>query len=124
MDDTTGTEFAVDFFTDLDQSDVTKDMDYKLAFKQAVTRMGSGGGAARAPMKHLDVAAVDYVCLLSQDCDEFPDTGYIRGEGDDEESRSVNNDKGKFEMESFRHLGFVLEYNGKSISECIEKYPV
>jgi hypothetical protein len=30
--------------------------------------------------------------------------------------------KGKFEMESFRHLGFVLEYNGKSISEGIEKH--
>ncbi len=87
----------------------------KFAFKQAVARMGSGGGAARAPMKHLAAGAVDYVCLLSQDGDEFPDTGYIRGEGDDGESRSVNNDKGKFEMESFRHLGFVLEYNGKLI---------
>jgi hypothetical protein len=44
------------------------------------------------------------------------------GQGDDEESRSLSNDEGKFEMESFRHLGFVLEYNGKSISECIEKH--
>jgi hypothetical protein len=44
------------------------------------------------------------------------------GEGDDEVSRSVNNDKGKFEMESFRQLGFVLECNGKSISECIENH--
>jgi hypothetical protein len=65
VDDTTATEFAVDFFTALDQSDVTKDMDYKLAFKQAIARMGSGGGAARAPMKHprLPAGAVDYVCL-------------------------------------------------------------
>jgi hypothetical protein len=79
VDDTTATEFAVNFFTALDQSDVTKDMDYKLAFKQAVARMGSGGGAARAPMKHLAAGGVDYVCLLSQDGDEFPETGYIRG---------------------------------------------
>ncbi len=43
-------------------------------------------------------------------------------EGDDEESRSVNNAKGIFEMESFRHLGFVLEYNGKSIGVVIEKH--
>jgi hypothetical protein len=48
VDDTTATEFAVNFFTALDQSDVTKDMDYKHAFEQAVARMGSGGGAARA----------------------------------------------------------------------------
>ncbi len=60
--------------------------------------------------------------LLSQDCDEFPDTGYIRGEGDDKESRPVNHDKGKFDMESFRHLGFVLEFNGKLISEGIERH--
>jgi hypothetical protein len=37
-------------------------------------------------------------------------------------ARSLSNDKGNFEMESFRHLSFVLEYNGKSISECIEKH--
>jgi hypothetical protein len=121
-DDTTATEFSVNFFTALDQSDVTKDMDYKHAFGQAVARIDSDGGAARAPRKHLAAGAVDYVCLLSQDDDEFPDTGYIRGEGDDGESRSVDNDKGKFEMECFGHLGFVLEYNGKSISECIEKH--
>jgi hypothetical protein len=86
VDDTTATEFAVSFFTALDQSDVTKDMDYKHAFEQAVERMGPGGGAARAPMKQLAAGAVDYVCLLSQDGDEFPGTGYIREEGDDEES--------------------------------------
>ena len=53
-------------------------------------RTGSGGGAARAPMKHLAAGAVDYVCLLSQDGDEFPDTGYNRGKGDDEESSRVS----------------------------------
>ena len=57
---------------------MTKDMDYKHAFEQAVARMGFGGGAARAPMKHLAAGAVDYVRLLSQDDDKFPDTGYIR----------------------------------------------
>jgi hypothetical protein len=76
----------LNFFTALDHSYVTTDMDYKLAFEQAVARMGSGGGASRAPMKHLAAGAVDYVCLISQDGDEFPDTGYIGGEGDDEES--------------------------------------
>ena len=121
VDDTTSTEFVVDFFKTLDQSDVTKDMDYKFALSKPLLAWALAE-AQRAPMKHLDAGAVDYVCLLSQDCDEFPDTGYIRGEGDDEESRSVNNDKGKFEMESCRHLGFVLEYNGKLISEGIEKH--
>jgi len=28
--------------------------------------------------KHLAAGAVDFVCLLSPDDDEFPDTGYIR----------------------------------------------
>jgi hypothetical protein len=123
VEDTTATEFSVNFFTALDQSNVTKNMDYKLAFQQAVARMGSGGGAARAPMTHLAAGAVDYVCFLSHDGhDEFPDTGYNQGKGEYEESRSMNNDKGKFETESFRHLGFVLEYNGKSINDCIEDH--
>jgi hypothetical protein len=77
VDDTTANEFAVNFFTALDQSDVTKGMDYKYAFEQAVARMDRGAGAARAAMKHLAASAVDYVCLLSQDGDKFPDTGYI-----------------------------------------------
>ena len=34
----------------------------------------------------------------------------------------MNNDKGKFEMECFGHLGFVFKYNGKSISEGIKKH--
>jgi hypothetical protein len=81
VNDTTATEFSVNFFTVVDQSEVTKDMHYKRTFKQAVARMGSGGGAARASMKHLAAGAVDYVCLLSQDGDEFPVTGYTRGAG-------------------------------------------
>jgi hypothetical protein len=86
VDDTTATDFAVNFFKAFDHLYVTTGMYYKLAFKQAVARMGSGGGAARATIKHLAAGAVDYVCLLSQDGDEFPGTGYIREEGDDEES--------------------------------------
>ena len=85
VDDTTSTEFVVDFFKTLDQSDVTKDMDYKFALSKPLLAWALAE-AQRAPMKHLDAGAVDYVCLLSQDCDEFPDTGYIGGEGDDEES--------------------------------------
>jgi hypothetical protein len=82
----------VDFFTALDQSDVTKKMDYKLAFQQAVARMKELVGGSRGqnrgiadpiygPIeKHLAAGAVDFVCLLSPspDGDEFPDTGYIR----------------------------------------------
>jgi hypothetical protein len=42
-------------------------------------RIGSGGGDARAKAKHLAVGAVDYVCLLSDSVNLFPDTGHIRG---------------------------------------------
>ena len=43
----------------------------------------SGGGATRAAQKHLAVGAVDYVRLLSEHGDEFPDTGHIR-QGEEE----------------------------------------
>jgi len=51
--------------------------------------MDSGGGAARVTQRHLALGAVDYVCLLSQDGDEFPETGHIRVsrvQGDAQES--------------------------------------
>jgi hypothetical protein len=47
VDDTTATNFAVDFFKSLNQSDVTKKMDYKLAFQQAVVRMKEHVGGSR-----------------------------------------------------------------------------
>ena len=58
-------------------------MDYKLAFQQAVARMkelvgGSRGQNRGIVEKHLAAGAVDFVCLLSPDGNEFPDTGYIR----------------------------------------------
>jgi CHAT domain-containing protein len=75
VQDTTAKTFAVDFYSCLNQQE--QGQDYRRAFEQAVARMDSGGGAARAPQKHLARGAVDYVCLLSKDGDEFPDTGHI-----------------------------------------------
>jgi len=70
-----------DFYRSLDQQ--AQGHDYARAFQQAVARMASGSSAARAPRKHLATGAVDYVCLLSECGNEFPDTGHIRqGEGE------------------------------------------
>ena len=75
VQDTTAKRFALDFYGSLDQQ--SHGHDYSRAFQQAVARMGSDGSAARAPKKHLAAGAVDYVCLLSEHGDEFPDTGHI-----------------------------------------------
>jgi hypothetical protein len=63
--------------------------DLKLAFWHAINHMDWGGGAARAPQRHLAEGAVDYVCLLSIDGKQFPETGHIRG---DTQSLPVEND--------------------------------
>jgi hypothetical protein len=40
--------------------------------------MASGGGGFRRMLEpHEDPCAVDYVCLLSKDWDEYPQTGHI-----------------------------------------------
>ena len=76
VQDTTAKRFALDFYASLNQQE--QGQDYGRAFEQAVARMDSGGGAARIPQKHLAAGAVDYVCLLSESGDRFPDTGHIR----------------------------------------------
>ena len=91
VDDDTAREFALEFYRCLDQQDPSQAKDYKLAFRQAVARMGSGGGAARrGPQKHLAAGAVDYVCLLSEAGDEFPNSGRVRGLSEEEESDTRN----------------------------------
>jgi hypothetical protein len=76
--DNTATNFALQFYKSLKEQGQQRN--YKLAFQHAVARMDLGGGAARHGMKHLAAGAVDYVCLLSDDGDEFPDTGFIRAD--------------------------------------------
>jgi hypothetical protein len=76
VQDMTAKRFALDFYASLNQQE--QGQDYGRAFEQAVARMDSGGGAARIPQKHLAAGAVDYVCLLSESGDRFPDTGHIR----------------------------------------------
>ena len=66
------------FYDSLNGRDQTRPRDYQRAFEHAAARIGSGGGGARAKAKHLAVGAVDYVCLLSENGDLFPDTGRIR----------------------------------------------
>jgi hypothetical protein len=73
VQDMTAKRFALDFYASLNQQEQGRN--YGRAFEQAVARMDSGGGAARAPKKHLAAGAVDYVCLLSESGDRFPDTG-------------------------------------------------
>jgi len=90
VDDNTAREFALEFYRSIDQQDRAQATDFKRAFRQAVARMGIGGGSARAAMKHLARGAVDYVCLLSEDGDEFPSTGRIRGLSEEEECDTRN----------------------------------
>ena len=89
VDDTTATDFAVNFFTVLDMSGKKKGIrDYKLAFHQAAVRIlqphrdplnrGICYPISGPEEKHLAAGAVDVVCLLSHAGDEFPATGYIR----------------------------------------------
>jgi hypothetical protein len=100
----------------LNEQDPTRPRDYPRAFQHAVARIGSGGGAARAPAKHLAAGAVDYVCLLSESGDRFPDTGHIRqGQDCDSDSRQFGPAKdkehwaalaGQQELLMLRELGF------------------
>ncbi len=82
--DSTASKFTIEFYASFEEN-----KNYKLAFRHAVNRMDWGGGAARAPQRHLARGAVDYVCLLSIDGNEFPETGHIR---DDTQSLPVEND--------------------------------
>jgi hypothetical protein len=94
VQDMTAKRFALDFYASLNQQE--QGQDYGRAFEQAVARMDSGGGAARIPQKHLAAGAVDYVCLLSESGDRFPDTGHIRqGQDFDSDSRQFGPPKDK-----------------------------
>ena len=98
VQDDTAREFALQFYASLNEQDPTQPRDYQRAFQHAVARIGSGsgGGAARAPKKHLAAGAVDYVCLLSASGDRFPDTGHIRqGKACDSNSRQFGPAVGK-----------------------------
>jgi hypothetical protein len=116
VQDDTAREFALQFYASLNEQDPTQLRDYPRAFQHAVARIGSGGGAARAKAKHLAVGAVDYVCLLSESGDRFPDTGHIRqGQDGDSDSRQFGPPKdkehwaalaGQQELLMLRELGF------------------
>jgi hypothetical protein len=76
VQDVTAKRFALDFYASL--KDQGQARDYKLAFLQAVVRMSEKNHLGKCKSKkYLHADAVDYVCLLSQDGDEFPDTGHI-----------------------------------------------
>ena len=91
MQDNTAREFALQFYASLNEQDPTRARDYRRAFKHAASRISSGGGAQRAPAKHLAVGAVDFVCLLSESGNEFPDTGHIRQESDEDDLEVTRN---------------------------------
>ena len=126
VQDNTAREFALQFYASLNEQDPLQRRDYQRAFRHAVARIGPGGAAARAPMKHLADGAVDYVCFLSEGSmngGEFPDTGFIRADDDgcDDDTRSLNNDKGSAELAAFAALGFDPELLGK-ITEGVRKH--
>jgi hypothetical protein len=76
VQDVTAKRFALDFYASL--KDQGQARDYTLAFQQAVVRMSEKNHLGKCKSKkYLHADAVDYVCLLSQDGDEFPDTGHI-----------------------------------------------
>ena len=94
VQDNTAREFVLQFYKSLQEQEAGRD--YKLAFQHAVGRMVSEGGVARARVKHLALGAVDYVCLLSEDGDEFPDTGFISPET----KKGANSNAGPMKLES------------------------
>ena len=94
--DSSASAFTRDFYASFEEN-----KNYKISFRQASARFGSGEDAetnlhTKRPMltglqsrvKYLHPNAVDYVCLLSKDGDEFPNTGHIQcrvgKEGDNE----------------------------------------
>jgi CHAT domain-containing protein len=74
--DDTARVFARDFYASLNQQDPERD--YARAFQHAVARMAAGsGGKKHLGKKYLAAGALDYVCLISEHGNEFPDTGHI-----------------------------------------------
>jgi Leucine-rich repeat (LRR) protein/GTPase SAR1 family protein len=80
--DSTASTFSCEFFTSFEEN-----TNYKISFRQAVSRIfpGKGTNSSHKKQKHLHRDAVNYVCLLSRDGEnEFPDTGHIRGRVEDD----------------------------------------
>jgi hypothetical protein len=71
--DSTAFTFTSNFYASYEES-----KDLKHSFLRAANRIGSGRAEASLHKPHLHPGAVDYVCLLSKDGDEFPGTGHIR----------------------------------------------
>ena len=131
VEDGTASQFALDFYKSLDQQDLSHVKDYTHAFRHAVVRMRPREGDTRARQKHLAAGAVDYVCLLSQGSDEFPNSGRIRdmGEGDDDSNaRKMCKPKGKDdwsalageqEVALLKALGFDITpiHNGQGLDD-------
>ena len=130
VEDGTANQFALDFYKSLDQQDLSQTKDYAHAFRQAVARMSAGEGDTRAAQKHLAAGAVDYVCLLSQDGDAFPNTGRIRdlNQGDDSDARKMCLPTGKEdwpalagqqELALLKALGFNTTpiHNGQGLND-------
>lgn len=82
--DETPTNFFHQFYMALDSQVSHLRMkyayDYQHAFQQEVSRMGSYNNNAnyRKLAKHMSDRALDFVCLLSKDGDEFPDPPHQR----------------------------------------------
>ena len=76
--DETATNFSEVFYLALDrqkpQQQVEYSYDYRRAFNDAASRMSSWneGSSHRRPAKHLADGALDFICLLSPEGDEFP----------------------------------------------------
>ena len=69
--DSTTSKFTSEFYA------LEENKNYKISFLQTVDSIFPGKGAKGLHKKHLHRDAVDYVCLLSRDGDEFLDTGHI-----------------------------------------------
>ena len=64
--DSTASMFTSHFYASYEEN-----KDLKLSFLPAANRIGSGRAEASLHKKHLHPCAVDYVCLLSKDGNEF-----------------------------------------------------
>jgi len=128
VNDNTASKFALEFYRSLDTQNQLQPLNYTDAFQQAVCRMPPPVVSicdTRHPAKHLAVGAVDYVCLLSQDGNKYPDTGRIRGLS--EELRNWNPPMGQnahlqfarqighYEKQVLKYLKFNLILHGEEI---------
>jgi hypothetical protein len=121
----TAIRFTQEFYKALDSQ--KGQTDYRLAFQQATNRLDStksnsseDASSSRKPAKHKLPGALDFICLLSAggQHDEFPDTGFISVEFDDDDSkerRCLDNAKGEAELKTVKELGFTFTHKGKDM---------